>query len=118
MADSMNEELGAAIKSARLESGITQTELAAKLHITSRYLSAIENGRKRPSFDLLYHIVHALDISADRLFYPETEHEHLELEETILALCRTNDTRVNTILSALHLLVVDKRDTKAICECK
>jgi transcriptional regulator with XRE-family HTH domain len=103
-------ELGAAIKSARFEKGITRTELAKKLDITPRHLGAIENDNKKPSFELLFHMIHELHITADRFFYPETEHDHLELEEIILALCQGDDKRVNTILSALHSLVVENRN--------
>jgi transcriptional regulator with XRE-family HTH domain len=103
------DELGEAIKLARLEKEMTREELAAKLHITPRHLAAIENERKKPSFDLLFQLIHELHITADRLFYPETEHDHLELEEIVLSLCQGDDTRINTILSALHSLVVEKR---------
>jgi transcriptional regulator with XRE-family HTH domain len=108
--DNIRDELGAAIKSARKERDITRAELAAKLHITPRHIAAIENGRKKPSFELLFHMTHALHITADRFFYPETEHDHLELEEIILALCQGNDKRINTILSALHSLVVENKN--------
>jgi transcriptional regulator with XRE-family HTH domain len=110
MIDNKNDVLGVAIKSARLERDITRAELARKLQITPRHLGAIENGRSKPSFELLSHLVHELHITADRFFYPETEHDHLELEEIILALCQDNDKHVNTILSALHSLVVEKRE--------
>jgi transcriptional regulator with XRE-family HTH domain len=109
MNDNKIDELGAAIKSARINNGMTRRELAARLHITPRHIAAIENEQRKPSFELLFHLVHELNITADRLFYPKTEHDHLELEETILALCQGNDKRINTILSALHSLVVENR---------
>jgi transcriptional regulator with XRE-family HTH domain len=54
------DELGKAIKSARLERGMTRAELAKKMHITPRHIGAIENGSKKPSFELLFHLVHEL----------------------------------------------------------
>jgi transcriptional regulator with XRE-family HTH domain len=105
----MKDELGAAIKSARLEKGMTRTELAKKMRVTPRHIGAIENGRKKPSFELLFHLVHELHITADRFFYPETEHDHLELEEILLSLSQGDDKRINTILLALHSLVMEKR---------
>jgi transcriptional regulator with XRE-family HTH domain len=108
--DNVPEVLGGAIKSARLEKGITRAELAKRLGITPRHLGAIENDEKKPSFELLFHMIHELHITADRFFYPETEHDHLELEEIILALCQGDDKRINTILSALHSLIVENRN--------
>jgi transcriptional regulator with XRE-family HTH domain len=102
-------ELGVAIKTARLEKDMTRNELAVKLSITPRHLAAIENERKKPSFDLLFQLIHELHITADRLFYPETEYDHWELEEIVLSLCHGDDKRINTILLALHSLVVEKR---------
>jgi transcriptional regulator with XRE-family HTH domain len=111
MSQKANDELGASIRSARLEKGITRAELAKKMRITPRHIGAIENGQKKPSFELLFQLVHELHITADRFFYPETEHDHLELEEILLSLSQGDDKRINTILSALHSLVVEKRQT-------
>jgi transcriptional regulator with XRE-family HTH domain len=105
------DELGTAIRSARLEKGMTRVELAKKMRVTPRHIGAIENGQKKPSFELLFHLIHELHITADRFFYPETEHDHLELEEILLSLSQGDDKRINTILSALHSLVVEKRQT-------
>jgi transcriptional regulator with XRE-family HTH domain len=101
--DNTKSELSVAIKSARLERGMTRAELAKKLHITPRHICAIENGQKKPSFELLFHLIHELHITADRFFYPETEHDHLELEEILLSLSQGDDKRINTILSALNV---------------
>jgi putative transcriptional regulator len=109
MNNGTKDELGVAISLARLEKGMTRAELAKKLHITPRHLGAIENGKKKPSFELLFHMIHELHITADRFFYPKTEHDHLELEEILLSLSQGDDKRINTILSALHSLVVEKR---------
>jgi transcriptional regulator with XRE-family HTH domain len=109
VSNNIKDTLGAAIKSARLEKNIARAELARRLNVTSQHLGAIEKGRKKPSFKLLFHMIHELNITADRFFYPETEHDHLELEEIILSLCQGDDKRVNTILSSLHSLVVENR---------
>jgi transcriptional regulator with XRE-family HTH domain len=52
---------------------MTQTQLAERLGITPRYLKAIENSGRKPSYDLLVRIVRELDIPADTVFYPECE---------------------------------------------
>ena len=61
---------GVVVKSARQEKGMTQSQLAERLAITERYLKAIENSGRKPSYDLLVRIIDVLDISADALFRP------------------------------------------------
>ena len=49
--------LGAAIKVARQNQQLTQTELSEELDISSRHLQAIENENKAPSYELLSKIL-------------------------------------------------------------
>jgi transcriptional regulator with XRE-family HTH domain len=110
--DKVKEAFGTAIRTAREEIRLTRAELATKLHITPRHLGAIENNEKKPSFELLFHLIRELDITADRIFYPETDEEHLELEQVILELCQGDDERLNTILLFLHSLVTENRENR------
>ena len=55
-------KLGAAIKSARKSKNLTQMELSEELGITPRYLQAIENENKTPSYHLLFRILSYLNI--------------------------------------------------------
>jgi transcriptional regulator with XRE-family HTH domain len=66
-------QLGHAVKSARLRKGLTQLELAEELRITPRYLKAIENSGRKPSYDLFMRIVWMLEIPANLIFYSEIE---------------------------------------------
>jgi transcriptional regulator with XRE-family HTH domain len=52
---------------------MTQLQLSERLKITPRYLKAIENSGKKPSFDLLVRIIRELDIPAESVFYPENK---------------------------------------------
>jgi len=61
--------LGAVVKSARKHRLLTQRQLAERLGITTRYLKAIENSGRKPSYDLLTRIIRELRISADDVFY-------------------------------------------------
>jgi transcriptional regulator with XRE-family HTH domain len=67
--------LGNVIKSARRSMKMTQLQLADRLQITARYLKAIENNGKNPSYDLFVRILHELKISADMIFYHDHEDE-------------------------------------------
>lgn len=62
---------GLAIKNARIECKLTQEQLAEQADITCRYLIAIENEEKIPRYQVMYRLIHAMHISADRLFYLE-----------------------------------------------
>ena len=56
---------GIVVKSARREKGLTQSQLADLLAITPRYLKAIENSGRKPSYKLLVRIIRELEIPAD-----------------------------------------------------
>ena len=58
---------GIVVKSARQAKCLTQSQLAALLAITPRYLKAIENSGRRPSYDLLVRIIRELEIPADEV---------------------------------------------------
>ena len=56
-----HETLGDIIKSGQ-KADITIEELANRVNITERYLYRIENGSKKPSFDVLYRLIRELSI--------------------------------------------------------
>ena len=65
------ENLGAIIKAARLEAGMTRKALADKTGVSVRHLKYIENNQRKPSLSLLYRLIRELDIPADKIFHPE-----------------------------------------------
>ena len=75
--------LGRLIKNARLEAGLTQDNLAKQVGVTPRYIMAIENENKYPSIQVLSKIICTLKISADTIFYPETQYTDREKERLI-----------------------------------
>jgi len=64
---------GAIIKKYREQRGATQKELSDKLHITSTYLSALENGRKEPSFLLLKRLGKVLRVPTEVFFWESVQ---------------------------------------------
>lgn len=56
---------GKLVKFARQEKGLTQSQLAERLHISTRHLKGIENSGRKPSYDLLSRIVCELGIFTD-----------------------------------------------------
>lgn len=54
----------------RLESGLTQEELAGRIGISNRAVSKWENGASKPSAKHLISLSEALKVSLDRLLLP------------------------------------------------
>lgn len=55
-------QLGAALKSARLRRGLTQTEAASNVGLRQKTVSSMENIGSRTSVDTLYKMLSALDL--------------------------------------------------------
>lgn len=51
------------VKSSRLRAGLTQDQLAEKLSMTKGNISAFENGRTSPSFNVMVKICHICDVT-------------------------------------------------------
>ena len=59
--------LGAAIRSARLERGVSQEELAHRSSIDRSYMSSIERGTQNPGIISVLRIAYALEMTATEL---------------------------------------------------
>lgn len=60
--------LGAAVRAARLERGVSQEELAERAEIDRSYMSSIERGAQNPGVVSILRIAHALDMTLTELF--------------------------------------------------
>lgn len=56
-------QLGRRIQKLRNEAGVTQEELANKVERSSEQISNIERGKSWPSFELIFDIAEALNVS-------------------------------------------------------
>ncbi len=63
------EDVGAQLRKARTERGISLRELARRLELSASALSQIETGKNRPNVETLYMIVAELGISLDDLVF-------------------------------------------------
>lgn len=64
---------GLAIKQARIKQGLPREQVGAMIEIDPRYLTNIENKGQHPSLQVLYDLVHLLNISADEFFLPASD---------------------------------------------
>ncbi|SCH33597.1 HTH-type transcriptional regulator immR [uncultured Ruminococcus sp.] len=95
--------LGHILKQARQKMGYTREQLSERVGISLRYLTAIENEQKRPSYDVLYRLLHNLGLSADSIFYPEKESDTEEKQLLrLLQQCSERDRKiVKSVIDAL-----------------
>lgn len=63
-----NDKLGQAVKQARVQSHMTQEQLAEMLNISATHLKSIESGERYSSFTLLEKLVRKLSLSLDTIF--------------------------------------------------
>ncbi len=93
---------GQAIKAAREQKGLTRKELAAQIHISPRYIAAIENSGQTPSLQVFYRLVTLLDMSVDQFFFPENVTAKTTLRRRLDALLDNiseNDLRIITAVT-------------------
>jgi transcriptional regulator with XRE-family HTH domain len=79
--------LGEAIAELREKHGYTQETLGVECEVNREMIARVEQGRRIPSFDLLYRIAEALEVSGAILL------RHAETKEVsnTKKLCRCND---------------------------
>ena len=75
--------LGESIRKARIDNHYTQEHLAEILEITPSHLKHIASGHRKPSVDVLLHIMEALSFSLDNLVFDLSNQESLIHEITI-----------------------------------
>ena len=68
-------ELGCILHDAGCAKGYTRAEVAEQIGIMTRFLSAIENGEKRPQNETLREIICGRSISVDQVFYLDLEND-------------------------------------------
>lgn len=59
--------IGARLKRAREQAGMTQEDLAAELDMSPTHISVLERGVKAPKLETLVNIANALHVSSDYL---------------------------------------------------
>ena len=55
------------LKRRRINMGLTTQQLAERLGVTRQYISLLENGKRKPSFDVAKALKKIFDIAADEL---------------------------------------------------
>ncbi|MBS6219466.1 helix-turn-helix domain-containing protein [Enterocloster bolteae] len=103
--ENIQHSLGSIIKKSRLDQHITQEELARAVDITPRFIMAIENEGKLPSFEVLYKLIRTLNIQADSIFYPERKTNDALLTPLLHAIYRCNEKQLRVLTATVGALL-------------
>ena len=68
-----NPYFGEILKAYRLERKLSQEQLSERVDVLRTFISALENGTRQPSFDMLLRLAKALDITPGKLIDPVAE---------------------------------------------
>lgn len=68
-----NKLFGEVLRAYRLEKQLTQEQLSERVNVIRPFISALENGTRRPSLDLILQLAKALDITPGKLLDPVAE---------------------------------------------
>lgn len=102
--------MGFRISTQRRQLRITQEELAEKVGVSAKHISAIETGRTKPNIQLLYDISTALNVTLDYFTLGIVKKSNLEELDDYLKECTEED--INTIKIFAKALVESHRNNK------
>jgi len=89
-------QVGGILRAAREAKGMTQAALAKATNTAERTIMDLENDKRHPTLEVFNKIIHALDFSADHIFWPEKTCCTPEQEQLIRAIqsCGEHDQAV------------------------
>ena len=102
-------DFGHILKDIRTKKGYTREQLSERAGISTRYLSAIENEQREPSYDVLYRLFHSLGISADTIFYPDSNSADNSEAEQVKRLYMECSERDRLIVRAMLDSMLDNK---------
>lgn len=98
-------KIGKRIQDVRKARGLTQSDLAAKVDITPKYLSNIECGDKVPKFETFVAIANALEVDANTLLVDVLQVSSAiigsEISQKLSALSPAEQRRLKRVLDVM-----------------
>jgi len=97
--------MGGILRSAREAKELTQESLAERIGASTRTIIAIEKNQRNLTCDMLYRLIHELDVSADLIFRPDDAPLATEQDQFIREFldCEENEQRI--LISTLRSLI-------------
>lgn len=107
---SSHKTFGSIIKQSRKADKLTREQLAERVDISVRYLTAIENDERIPRFEIQYKLIRCLGISADQIFYPEQQTNGSETQR-LIRLIQQCDSKERKLVYALVNQILNNHNT-------
>ncbi|HOG01770.1 MAG TPA: helix-turn-helix transcriptional regulator [Clostridia bacterium] len=104
------DSLGVILKNEREAKNYSRELIADRVKISVRYLTAIENEGRKPSYKVLFRLIRSIGISADLIFYPEERNSDTDGAQLVRLIhqCDVRDRKV--VLAVVEALLADKKD--------
>ncbi len=100
--------IGSRVKQVRLKKGLTQERLSELSNISSKYVSVLEGGHKKPSIETLVRISNSLGVSVDYLLADSLSvSSETRVKEVISIVRNLNDNEMDTVIDVLNALVLN-----------
>lgn len=68
-----NPYFGEILRAYRLEKQLTQEQLSERVDVLRSFISSLENGTRQPSFEMIFRLAKALDVTPGKLLDPVAE---------------------------------------------
>jgi len=109
-----NHSLSDIIRHERLRADLTQDELAERVGVDPRTILKIENHRGNPKLEVLYPLIRALNIDANRVFYPELTQTSDELKQFHAFLSQCTAEEIHSLYQVCQAVLSVLKDTHPI----
>ncbi len=102
----IDSKLGAVIKEARTDKGLSQEQLAEILNVTPTHIKHLESGRRKPSVNVLFQLSEILGFSLDSLLEKCNSSEANPKAERINAIIKNcNEKELDTITDVIKAII-------------
>lgn len=93
---------GKQIQMLRIKNGLTQNELAEKIHSSQKYISNVETGKKRPSVDFYITIANFFGVSLDLIFQDSIKmNKNINIDTAIIKMSYMSENEQAHILKLI-----------------
>jgi transcriptional regulator with XRE-family HTH domain len=100
--------IGIRIAELRKNIGFTQEQLAAKMEISSKYLSSIERGKENPTLGTLINLAEALNVDLGTIFDSVQIEDPLQRKSMIQTIIKNADPNQLKLAFQILSLVIHK----------
>lgn len=98
-------QFGIVLKNARMDTKLTQAELAEILDISLPYLKDLERFRNNPSYEVFEKVIRYFNLSADTVIYPNQNLTNSTYQKIERLLTRCDEGQLHVILATAEALL-------------